>query len=255
VEAAWRQVISLGLVILGMTAPHFHSLWQTRGLSFLYDEKSRREHALDDRELERLKREGRREKLLVTGVFVSFVGMQGIHVLSEGAGFLPEFARVGSPGAGYWPALRLGLVALNAIFVCLILFQAARSPVAERSFKTLYLARLVLYPMSGYSLIAFAGLSALHGLEYVAVFWKISGQRPLAERTSLRKAGVWAMLAFAPLLLPQFLVLWGWVEPGIALQGASALGIAVVYAHYVLDRSLYRMREATTRARVGPLLL
>ena len=46
-----------------------------------------------------------------------------------------------------------------------------------------------------------------------------------------------------------------WAEPSSLFICAFLLNITVRYVHYYMDRCLYRMKDARTRALIGPLLV
>jgi|GEM_PF-1456708 len=257
VESPWRRSFTLLLLLLGISAPNFHSLWQIRGLSLLYEEKWRQTGEVTADVDRRVRQGAERERKLLNLFFVSFVAMQAAHLVAEGPRGLPllGWMQIQLESAALGSTLRAALVALNAVLALAMLANAAFSPSADRTHKPVYLMRLVLYPMSGYSLLAFAGLSALHGLEYLSVFWRVSDKAPAPQRRRVRWTGAAFMAALLPCLLPQFLVLWGIWEPSSLLQAVAAVGIATVYVHYVVDRAVYRMRDPATRSAMGPLLL
>lgn len=253
----WRRAFTALLIGLGLSVPHFHSLWQIRGLSLLYGQKDRGAGDLNEAARLRVQKAESRERLLLRVFLFSFIGVQIAYLAAELPPELPFWSATLAPlkAWAHFAELRLVLVFVNSALALAIVAGAATMPGAARSGRSLYLLRLFLYPLSGYSLLAFAGLSAMHGLEYVAVFLHLTSKTEAHDRRRIRRFGLTMMFAIVPFFLPAYLTIWGLANPSLALQILSAFGIATVYVHYLVDRALFRMRDTATRELVGPLLL
>jgi succinate dehydrogenase hydrophobic anchor subunit len=240
VQEKWRQPFCFLLILAGVIAPHFHSIWQIRGISTLYDQGNT----------------SYLERYLINILFLFFT-------LSQIARLLIEFPNVLTIFGPYVSRLQqlpldkirligtlLGLLAAGGVIVNSILRKGLY--MKRRSF---FLLRLFLFPLGTYSFMALAGTSAAHGLEYLAVFWKVSGTQPKDEKNKIRKYGILSMILLIPFMMPIYGVFWSIFPKNNFLEFISALGIAIVYTHYIVDGALYRMKDPVTRKIVGPMLI
>ena len=240
VQEKWRQPFCFFLILAGVIAPHFHSVWQIRGISTLYDEG----------------KTSYLERYLINILFLFFT-------LSQIARLLIEFPTVLTIFGPYVSKLQLlpldkirligtwlGLLAASGVIV-----NSIRRKGLYMKRRSFFLLRLFLFPLGAYSFIALAATSAAHGLEYLAVFWKISGVQPQDEKKQIRKYGLLSMLFLIPFMMPVYFVFWAIFPKNGLLEFVSALGIAIVYTHYIVDGELYRMKDPATRKIVGPMLL
>lgn len=241
VKSEWRQFFCFLFIFVGSIAPHFHSIWQIRGISTLYDEGKTAYF----------------ERLLITLLFFIFAFTQTVRFTIDFPASLTLFTPfVKSVHKFPLEALRkigftLGLIISSAIFI----YSLTRKGKYKNT-RSLFLLRLFLFPLGAYSFFALAASSAAHGLEYLAVFWKVSDAHPADQRKKIRKYGIISMLFILPFLMPIYLVFWfnSIFKPHFFLEFLSALGIALVYTHYIVDGALYRMKNPITRKIVGPML-
>jgi hypothetical protein len=240
VQDKWRQPFCFFLLIAGVIAPHFHSIWQIRGISTLYDEG----------------KTSYLERYLINIMFALFTFSQVARLLIE----FPNVLTIFESSLTKIRMLPLEQIRLTGTWLGLFssTLIVANSIFRKGLFvkrRSLFLLRLFLFPLGTYSFVALAGTSAAHGLEYLAVFWKVSGAQPEEERKKIRKYGLVSMLLLIPFMMPVYFVYWAIFPKNGILEFVSALGIAIVYTHYIVDGELYRMKNPTTRKIVGPMLL
>ncbi len=240
VQTEWRQPFCFLLLLAGVIVPYFHSIWQIRGISTLYDEG----------------KTSYLERYLINALFAVFVFSQIVHLLMD----FPSALNVISPFIQKLQTLPLEIMRMTGVITGLLIASVivahsfARKGPHMKS-RTLFLMRLFLFPMGAYSFVALAGTSAAHGLEYLAVFWKVSGAQPENEKKKIRKHGILSMIFLIPFMMPIYGVFWSIFAKNNFLEFISALGIAIVYTHYIVDGALYRMKDPATRKIVGPMLV
>lgn len=240
VQSQWRQPFCFLLLLAGVIVPYFHSIWQIRGISTLYDEG----------------KTSYLERYLINALFAVFVFSQIVHLLMD----FPSALNIISPFIQKLQTLPLEIMRMTGVITGLLIASVivahsfARKGLHMKS-RTLFLMRLFLFPMGAYSFVALAGTSAAHGLEYLAVFWKVSGAQPKDEKNKIRKYGILSMILLIPFMMPIYGVFWSIFTKNNFLEFISALGIAIVYTHYIVDGALYRMKDPATRKIVGPMLV
>jgi hypothetical protein len=240
VQEKWRQPFCFLLLLAGVIAPHFHSIWQIRGISTLYDQG----------------KTSYLERYLINILFSLFTLSQLARLLIE----FPNVLTLFGPQISKLQELPLNKIRLigtilGLLTAALIILNSISRKGLYTQRRSLFLLRLFLFPLGTYSFVALAGTSAAHGLEYLAVFWKVSGVQPNDEKKQIRKYGLLSMLFLIPFMMPIYFVFWAIFPKNGILEFVSALGIAIVYTHYIVDGELYRMKDPATRKIVGPMLL
>lgn len=151
--------------------------------------------------------------------------------------------------------LGAAIVALVALYVNAFTFFEGRM-----NRKFIFHLRLLLWPLSFFSPIAFCGARSAHGMEYLFTLRKM-------RKNSMATEKAWNWRLFALLLLPSLFLfladeqlLGKWVQTQIPhsrmlVLGFWAAGLATLAFHYYLDSVLFRMRDEKTRDAVGPLLV
>ncbi len=139
------------------------------------------------------------------------------------------------------------------LIVALIFWEASRDRKTwSGSFKAIFLLRLLLVPLSFFSLAALLSLGAIHGIEYILLLNKLrrnssieADSKKTFQRLLLVTTSVGALLTSAYLFLtPTF---FGLI--------AASLIAGVAHAHFVCERFLFRMRNQKTRDIIGPLVV
>jgi hypothetical protein len=249
-ERAW---VATALVVLGIVAPGFHNLWQNRGLSLAYQQTIR----LNDQDRARADWATRSEKLLFGVLF----GAYSLQLLSFYGWALPWQKEMPSFWMRLFEGGSLDWIQTASFALCLasaaaIILLSWTGPFHAGTRKTLFLGRLLLYPLSAYSYVALMAILATHGIEYWAVYRTMTESSRVGESARRGVHATSALLAVLVLvsILPGYL-LPASETPSFWIVALSAAGLAVNYTHYGLDRVLFKMSDPRTRAASGSLLL
>lgn len=231
--------------------PSQHTLAQIRGISFCYNSTIRKLNRLSAGESERAMKTERREKLLFQLLLVGDLCTAVPH--------MNELFMKQHPAA--FGALRLFGVAVVCLGAGGILLNALFFPRQEQTNKLLFLSRVILYPIRLNFDFAYVLLRMTHGSEYLAVFRQIvtNSKASASKRRSIFRLTLLATAVYAPIYVLTFQrVLNNAGIPDVPqafFMSALLFHLVVRYLHYYMDRAMFRMSDASTRAAVAPLLV
>ena len=128
-----------------------------------------------------------------------------------------------------------------------------------KSHRTLFLARLLLYPFYGQSLFVALLVGPLHGVEYVHITRKMAKNCDFSP-THQRKFWVvsvfgMAVMTFAIAMKPELLGQYFFgpsLPPTLAVIVSLFMGISLT--HFWIDSRLFKMKDPVTRQQIAPLL-
>jgi len=139
-----------------------------------------------------------------------------------------------------------------------------------RTHKTLFGLRLILYPLSLFTVMGPAGIAATHGIEYLYIFKKLIQKSNIGpSKTRFYQITIFAILtvaAIGTLRVPLFLTFLGvdldptsatriaFYKDSLLLNFLLAASISITFAHYYMDRKLFQMRNPRIRHSIGQIL-
>jgi hypothetical protein len=125
----------------------------------------------------------------------------------------------------------------------------------------IFLGRYFLWPLGGFSELARFGFQAVHGIEYLWVSKHMLKSKGLKLRqTILPGLGGAVLLPVIAAALSIVILRTPEIAPDLARTHQDPLlwifniNIALTFTHYYMDYKLFRMKDARTRATVGPML-
>ena len=135
--------------------------------------------------------------------------------------------------------------------VVLIFCNAARSPVWFQTAKPFFLMRLLLAPLSFFSLSALLALGAIHGLEHLMILTMMRSRSALSPAGGVRFSRALGLSALGLGFVSTLYIL---SPPGVIGLLAASFITGLAHLHFLTERFLFRMRRPLTRQMVGPLL-
>ncbi len=149
---------------------------------------------------------------------------------------------------------------LGGFFFCLVTAIIVCSNL--RSWRSLFLFRLFLYPLAFHSTVAGLGIIATHGYEYFSVSGEIFRRSSVKVKSNSKsKFAIFVVLILTSLfaLSPRYglvglmnlmtLPLANWRREIEVATGFCA------FTHYYLDSILFKMKDPLSRTFIGPLLV
>jgi hypothetical protein len=247
--------IMLGFYLIEHCAPAFHTIAQMKGISLCFHSAIRDVHPLALDELRIGKEVESREKRLFQ-IFLLFECMGALPNIL-GSAKIAEF-----PTSSLWTKIPCGICATAmAITALMIMLNGRRYPHQERTKKTQFLSRLLLFPITFIIFPMYLIIRICHGTEYFAILRQMVGNARLtaSRRRNVMLAAAGASLLYAVIaILTYSFVLRNfhiWKEPKPLFMAAFLVHISVRFAHFQMDRVLFRMKDPETRAVVAPLLV
>ena len=157
----------------------------------------------------------------------------------------------------YFTELRmLALIAqLVCIFASIWLFQKylSNNKGLLRN-KIIYTARLLLFPLSLFSLTAGLAVAAIHPIEYLLIYKKLSVNTRMKKNEKVSFNLLWAL--FAILNLTAYTVVWSQHGQGqLFYIVASAFFAAMTFTHFYSDRLLFKMKDPGVPAMIKKLTI
>jgi hypothetical protein len=240
--AAW-----LFLELLG---PAQHTLAQMRGISFCYHSTIRKRFQLSDEEKHRAARTELAERYLFKAL-----------LFGELFFWIPQ---IFGPDQLVVPGLEL-LKYAGGILTCVsavgLVLNGLRFPRQAETRKSLFLTRVLLFPLKMFNSVAGLGVRATHGTEYLVIFRQMVNGSNLSQ--ARRKRIYWMTFAASVAYSVIFILTWpvatrdlsGWAAPQQILNVALVTTFVIRFAHYWTDSVLYKMSNPLTRAAVSPLLV
>ena len=139
-----------------------------------------------------------------------------------------------------------------------ILVVAHRSPAAQGTNKTLFLLRLLLYPLAPFSFLALFAPNILHGVEYALL-----GRQMLGARDRHRHAVAWTavfLLIMSGLVLLRPLPFGGvffyhFATSPLVVQILAPLSFGLAQAHLWIDHKIFAMSRPGGREFAHEVLL
>ena len=220
-----------------------HAIKQTYGLSLLYNARADTNLSNAGR-LKTYELEEQERKFFKAIIF--FTVLQSMYRLMP------------IPAHGY---LKTTLSVFTFLPAIMIFWNGLKYEGPLWSNKKTFLARIFLYPLSGFSFLLGFALGAVHGMEYFFLTIKIvlrSHQRNKALLLTIALALVIAIVA--PQMIykaPKFAgYFWSHAKdwPLAANGTIVALFFTLDFLHFYLDGILFRMSDPLTRECMGPLL-
>ena len=161
---------------------------------------------------------------------------------------------------GYFYGILAYVTSVLVIIVTMGYFRLIwKSPMANISNRRIYCIRHFLCVVAPFSRIAIPAKNSYHALEYLFLCGKIKNN---SSRTKFILSDNWAVLAF--LLFNIFIVIVSkqmirsHVVSFIGLKGVHAVlafALSISAIHYWMDGQLFRMKNPSTREKIGGLLL
>ncbi len=136
-------------------------------------------------------------------------------------------------------------------------------PGSGKTFKPVFLLRLVFFPLGVWSPIYAMGVPCFHGVEYTFMFkkmWRKSGLSPERSRwllfsVVLPAAALVGLLSVARTERGFGAALRGeFPHHAVWISAVAALSLSLNYLHFYLDGVLFRMKDPEIRRVVGPLI-
>ena len=213
-----------------------HRLFQTRGLAGLYEHELGPEQAFQNL--------GNLRKYLYRALIVMVIASALIRSPDDNSHYVIHTSPTD---------IHFFLIGCMYLAIALIFWEASRDIKTWRmSFKAIFLFRLLLVPLSFFSLAALLSLGAIHGVEHVLLLNKLRRNSLIGissvkmyRRLLLIASAAGALLTSAYVLFPPTF---------FGLIAASFIA-GVAHAHFVCERFLFRMRNRETRDLIGPLIV
>lgn len=129
-----------------------------------------------------------------------------------------------------------------------------------QNYKAAHSLKTIFYPFSLSSFIALLAMECLHGIEYVLIWRKLSrgsSGRFLSNRAITLTISTIVVIFTLIVFIPEL-----WLRLELPREGFQflllrifvAANVAITYAHFYLDRKLFRMRNPASREIVGKIL-
>ncbi|MBP7843477.1 MAG: hypothetical protein KA116_01560 [Proteobacteria bacterium] len=249
VESPLRSLGAQLLFIAAIILPSYHNVWQIRGLALSYRQKET--HSAEARHKIIFY-----DKLFYYALFASYclllLSMFG-WTLPWSQNFHPLWTQLSE--SGWLFKIKQIATLLCAFCAAGLLWRALRNPQKNKSNLTLYLLRLLLFPLSAYSYIALMGVLASHGIEYFVVFKQMIHNSKASQQNKKELYQLTLSASFFVFVcsIPG-IFLANTTQPALWIILLSALGTGINFTHYYLDRILFKMRDPITREHTGPLL-
>jgi len=239
----------IGVVMTGII-PFHHTIMQVFGLSMLYNARLAKTKSFTEIEKQTARACSTRERwgfrLFMFFFFSYLSAILASNILDSTS----------------LRTLRHTLFWLSNASVLFIIFNSLTFPHAIGSNKTVFLARLIYYPLLPFSVFADSAMRACHGTEYFCVTESIAKNSSMSLR--VRRHFYTVLLLFVALGIV-FLIcrevdglvgFWygSYDKVPWPLKVLAFVSIVVTYTHYYLDRRLFRFRNASNREHVLPLL-
>jgi hypothetical protein len=227
-----------------------HGVAQIKGLSLQYNYKFRSHFSLNSSDLELLKNSEISERKM--GVLITIFSSISLLLSYDYVG--------GSMEHGLRQGLILGATGVALICFARVTYVVSKVPMMNRTFKILFLSRLLFTCLMGVNYVAFLGRLCTHGIEYTLVFQKV------ARNSKLNEALKFLMLTFTLVLVAFFIHTFGNerggyfnINPLIYQNPLWIQVMVVVYLlttpiHYYLDHLIFRMKKSSARNFTGELL-
>ena len=126
--------------------------------------------------------------------------------------------------------------------------------------KRLFMMRYLIFPFGPFSFLALLCSAAVHGYEYLGVFWKMQSSsvdqnKPMKTRIILASSGVVAVYGCVAILGGGAHGFGSLTEYPMARAILWAFSLSFTFWHYHVDAFLFRMKDPSTRKFLGPLLI
>lgn len=232
----WSEI---GVLIVTLILFLQHAIKQTFGLSALYSKQGHLELSEADKHL--VQKLQRKESFY----FRPLIVLAGVLLTSR---FIPQI----------FTATQIKIFSsLTLLPVIMIFHTVFQYPGKSWTYKKVFLIRLFLYPLIGYSWLAAPALGALHGIEYVSLTLNMLQH----SKTKNKQFYSWIMLVSGILMMIPYAI---WLAPNLIphvhllsdhmLNGIIVTCFTITYLHYFLDGILFRIRNPHVRKALGPLL-
>jgi hypothetical protein len=233
-------------LIFKLLIPEWHGLMQVQGLTFAYNQRANQSSSIEEKEQENVNRLVKRERRYFTVFLFTCLALN----------LTASHQELGLPlrdNLATW--LVRGEIFLSLGVAVLIVFNSFFFPKARKSFKSLYLLRLFLFPLFSFSDLAAASTAGVHGVEYFFVYRKIKNRSKMknSARKRMNWLSIFAGLTLVAMAFPQMII--PEKEQGLWVSILFSVATATAYAHYYLDRVMFRMRNSEVREFVGPLII
>jgi len=239
----------IGIVVLGII-PYHHTIMQVFGLSMLYNARIAKSQNFTEEEKRQAKSCSIRERWGFR-LFMFFAFSFLLAVLAQNA-----------LNSSSLSVIRRSLHVFSSLSVVFIILNSLTFPHAARSNKTIFLSRLLYYPILPFSICADAALRACHGTEYLCVTETMA--RNSSMSATVRRHFMVVIVLFT-ILGVLFLLcrnadglvgFWygGYDKVPWLIKVFAFVSIVLTYTHYYLDRRIFRFRNASNREHVLPLL-
>lgn len=230
--------------IIGVISNYHHTISQMRGFSSAYNVMAAAEYKFEGRELERQKSLEKVEARLFQALLV---------VASAGLWFQLQ------PHTPY----RLYFFSAQFLIFSAILLNSIRFAKAAATPKTIYLIRLIFYPLGTLDLRFMLGVQFIHGIEYTMLYFKMWNRSAVKHERSK----VFICTLLIPLAVFYGLLSLARYKRGFGIELIDAypqlstfivvlatISTALNYLHFYLDREIFRMRDKRVRDHIGPLI-
>lgn len=239
------------IFMLDVVGPSWHTLAQIRGISFCYHSALRKAGKVPAAATITAVRAERIERHLFLLLLFGDIACSMPMVLRE----------VGEQA--FKAALLFRPVGITAVVTAAlgILINSRRFPGQEQTRKTLYLTRVLVFPLRLVAGPVGLVLRISHGTEYLVVLRQMVNNSALSEsgRKRVLRLTLAASMVYIPVYVltckAAFLDARLWREPHELFFFALMIHFVIRYVHYYMDRKLYRMSNPQTRAVVSPLLV
>lgn len=233
----------LGVITTALLIISFHHVYaQSRGLSLLYNRMVEKRFSLTAQEKQKVFSLEKWER----GFYTTLIGSQIVWIFMKLC--FPHERKIEAA-----VFLAIASVCVGGIFFC-----CRRYPYADRSNKTLYSLRLILFPLWPMSSLAVFGALAFHGVEYLLVFLKMYGKSEVPKQNKYIAWYIGSIILLLSLSFARHDLLGFLYSKYISSRGLltvmASLAGALSFLHYYLDGVIFKMRDSLTREKVAPLL-
>lgn len=235
-----------------------HGIRQNFGVSMLYNARLREQSTLSEADLVTLAESEVRERFLNTGFLYSFCSFRALDIVGA-FGTQPMLAKLAAQGAMIPRVLAAGF---GLLLIAHVVRHSRRFGDPE---KLIYFGRYALFGLAlagVFPVFMAASLLAVHAIEYFGVYDRMLSNSKAIPATKRRHVvfGVVTCLALLPLIFINHVGDTGFMSgPGalvfpLVVKWLAAVEGGLDFSHYFLDRQIFRMRQASVRLHVAPLL-